>query len=288
MSYIYLISCVFMSASSSVFGKIFTRNNDARKDATVFYNFLMAVSTFLGWGILYSFDFSFNASVLWYSALFGLCYTVYLVGSINALKHGSAALTSLFVALSLILTTIWGFIFWGADITPLVIIGVILVVCSIVLCLHTEEKDETKISLRWLIYVILACLGNAGTAIVQRTQQVQYEGQHGNMLMMFATGFSALAYLALYLKSDRRDTPKMVKTSWWIPTCAGVCNLLLNVFVMLMAVTDLSPSLIYPTIGVGGLAVVTVFSLVFFKEKMNRWQWLGVAIGAVAVVLLSV
>jgi drug/metabolite transporter (DMT)-like permease len=35
------------------------------------------------------------------------------------------------------------------------------------------------------------------------------------------------------------------------------------------------------------LSIVTVFSLLVFKEKMSRRQWLGVVIGAVAVVLLS-
>ena len=57
---------------------------------------------------------------------------------------------------------------------------------------------------------------------------------------------------------------------------------------MLMAMTDLSPSLIYPVVSVGGLAVVTIFSLFVFKEKMYPKQWFGVAIGAVAVVLLSI
>ena len=57
---------------------------------------------------------------------------------------------------------------------------------------------------------------------------------------------------------------------------------------MLMAVTTLSPSLIYPVIGVGSLAVVTIFSLFVFKEKMHWWQWVGVAVGALAVALLSI
>ena len=117
---------------------------------------------------------------------------------------------------------------------------------------------------------------------------MKYNGQHGNMLMLFAIGFCALAYLVVYLRSDRSDTSTMLKTSWWLPVCAGVCNLILNVFVMLMALTTLSPSLIYPVIGVGGLAVVTIFSLLVFKEKMRWWQWLGVAVGAVAVILLSI
>ena len=287
MPYLYLILSVFMNASSSVFGKLFNRKNDKKKDSTVFYNFLLLVSVFIGWGILYVFKFSFNASVLWYSGLFALCYTMCNVGIINGLKYGPATLTSLIIGLSLLVTTIWGFVFWNAKVTVSVVIGLVLVVCSITLCLYTRGKDEKTVSWKWLFYVALAFFGNAGCTIVQRTQQIQFNGHHGNMLMVFAMGFSALAYLVVYVKSDRKDTPIMIKTSWWAPVCAGICNLVLNVLVMEMALTTLSPSLIYPVIGAGGLAVVTVFSLIMFKEKMRWWQWLGVAVGATAVVLLS-
>ena len=288
MPYIYLVVSVFMSASSSVFGKIFNKKNDEKRDSTIFYNFLLIISVFICWGILYIIDFSFDANVLWYSILFAICYTACNLGIINALKYGPAMLTSLFISLSLILTTLWGFVFWDAKVTLPVIIGLLLVACAIVLCLYTKGKDDKSVSWKWLLYVALAFLGNAGCSIVQRTQQVQHNGQHGNMLMLFAIGFCALAYLIIYLKSNREDTPTMLKTSWWIPVCAGICNVILNVFVMLMAVTDLSPSLIYPVIGVGGLAVVTIFSLLVFKEKMRWWQWVGVAVGALAVALLSI
>ena len=236
MPYIYLILSVFMSASSSVFGKLFNKQNDTKKDSTIFYNFFLLSSVCLGWGILYAFDFSFNANVLWYSALFALCYTVCNIGIINALKYGPATLTALLVGLSLLVTTIWGFIFWDAEITIPVVIGLVLVCCAIALCLYTKKKDEKTISLKWIFYVALAFFGNAGCSIVQRTQQVQYNGEHGKMLMLFATGISALVYLAVYLKSDKSDTPTMIKTSWWIPVCAGVCNLILNALVMLLAV----------------------------------------------------
>ena len=289
MPYIYLILSVFMSASASVFGKIFNRQNETEKNSTVFYNFLLVVSAFVSWGVLFAFDFSFDASVLLYSVLFSLCYTVCYLGFTNALKFGPALLTSLLMNLSLIATTIWGFFFWGAQVTIPVIVGLALVVIAIVLCLYSKDKEEEKtISWKWLFFVFLAFAGNAGCAITQRTQQLQYGGQHGSLLMFVALGLSTIVYLFIYLKSDRTDTPKMLKRSWWSPVLAGVCNVLLNLFLIIIASTDLSPSLIYPVIGVGGLAVVILFSLFVFKEKMYWWQWLGVFIGAVAVVLLSI
>lgn len=288
MPYLYLVVSVFMNASSSVFGKVFNKRSEDKKDATIFYNFCLMISVCACWAILYALDFSFEANVLWYSVLFAICYTVFNIGMINGLKYGPASLTSLLLGLSLLVTTIWGFIFWDAKLTVFVVIGLILVGCSIVLCLYTKEKEQKTISLKWLFYVALAFFGNAGCTIVQRTQQIQYNGQHGNMLMLFASLFSALAYLIIYLKSNREDSTTILRESWWVPICAGICNVILNVFVMLMALTDLSPSLIYPVIGAGGLTVVMVFSLFVFKEKMRWWQWLGIGIGTIAVVLLSI
>ena len=105
--------------------------------------------------------------------------------------------------------------------------------------------------------------------------------------MAVATFFGAIASFLLWLKSDKSDTKVMLKSSWYFPVGAGVFNLLLNIFVMRMALTTLSPSLIYPVIGVGGLMVVTLFSLFAFKEKLKWQQWLGIALGAIATALLS-
>lgn len=287
MPYLFLVVSVFMSASSSIFGKFYNKKTN-KKDSSALYNFLLLVSVFLCWGVLYSIKFSFEITVIGYSLLFAICYSACNIGIINALIYGSAMLTSLFVNLSLILTTVWGFVFWKAEITIFVVLGLILVILSIFLCLFTKKKDEKSVSLKWLVYVIVAFLGNAGCSIVQRTQQIRFDGEHGNMLMFFATGISALASFLIYDNSDKTDTKTVLKYLWWIPVCAGVCNVVLNMFVMILSITDLSPSLIYPVIGVGGLIVVMLFSLLLFSEKLKWWQWLGIAIGSIAVILLSI
>ena len=86
-----------------------------------------------------------------------------------------------------------------------------------------------------------------------------------------------------FLCSDRRDAKVAARSSWYFPVLAGVLNLL----VILMATSTLSPSLIYPVLAIGSLTVVTVFSLVIFKEKMRWWQWLGVLLGMAATGILS-
>ena len=115
----------------------------------------------------------------------------------------------------------------------------------------------------------MAFFGNAGCSIVQRTQQIQFSGQHKYMLMTFATLLSAIACFIIYLYGDKSKSKEILKKSWYFPVTAGSCNVILNLFVMLLATSSLSPSFIYPVIGVGGLMVVTLVSLFIFKEKLE-------------------
>lgn len=288
MPYIYLIGSVFFNASSSVFGTYFNKKSEGQKDTSAFYNLLLMISVFIAWAVYYAFNFSFHAKVLPYSVLFAFCYTLCNLGIINALKCGPSSLTTLFVSLATILTTVWGFIFWNSKLTIYIFFGLVFVVFSLALCLYTGKKEEKKISVKWLIYVLLALLGNAGCSITQRTQQMQFDGKYAGELMAFATLFSCIVCFLIWLKSDKSDTKKMLKRSWCFPVVAGIANMLLNYFVILLAATSLSPSLIYPVIGVGSLAVVIMFSLFAFKEKLKWWQWLGLGMGAIATILLSI
>ena len=288
LPYIYLILSVLTISTSSIFGTYYNRKNEGARDPSALYNFLQAASVCVCWVILYLLDFSFEAAVLPYSVLFGICFAVCNIGIICALQTGPTSLTTLFVALSLILTTVWGFFFWDAPFTLIVFIGLVLVVASIVLCLTTGKKEEKKLSFKWLVFVLMACFGNAGCSIVQRTQQTDFDGAHGKMLMAFATLFATAVCFVLYLRSDKRDTKAVARRSWYFPVLAGVCNVVLNLCVMLLALTTLPPSLVYPVIGVGELAIVMLFSLFAFRERLRWWQWLGILLGAVATVLLSI
>ena len=288
MSYVYLILSVFTLASASIFGTYYNRANEGKRDITPLYNFMqLAVITTI-WFALYLFDFSFDVGVLPYAILFAAFYTVNNIGVLGALFNGPTSLTSLFVTLSLLLTTIWGFFFWGASPTFIVITGLVLVVISMTLCLYTGKKEEKKITFKWLVYIAMAFFGNAACMIVQKEQQLAFDGAHGKMLMAFATFFAMLAFLVIYLRSDKRDSRVILKASWGFPVFAGAANVVLNMSLIALALSELSPSLIYPVSGVGELVVVMFFSVLAFKEHLNRSQWVGVVVGAVATVLLSV
>jgi drug/metabolite transporter (DMT)-like permease len=181
-------------------------------------------------------------------------------------------------------------LFWNADFTPRVGIGLVLVAIALFLCIYKGKEvdaDKKKVTFRWIIFCLISFLGNAGCTITQKTQQLKFNGKYGNMLMMFATAMSVIVTLIIYLKSDRSDSKVIFKNNFYLPILSGASNVILNLFVMLLAVSSLSPTLVYPTIAVGGLILTALISLIVFKEKLRWWQWLGVVVGIVATAILS-
>ena len=288
MPYVYLISSIFLIASSSIFGAFYNRKNINSKRATELYNALLLGCVALFWTALFLFDKTLDWAVVPYSILFAFCYALCNIGLIEALKTGGVALTSLIFQLSLIGVSAWGFFFWDAPFTLIVAIGLILVGIALWLCLYPGKKQESKFSWKWLGYVSMAFIGNAGCSIVQKTQQMTFKGQYGNFFMMLAVGMAAIMCIVIYCKGDKTEFAQTVKSSWYFPITAGICNAFLNLFVIILATSALSPSLIYPTLAIGSLALTTFFSAFVFHEKMHWWQWIGVFVGIVAVALLSI
>lgn len=288
MQYLYLVGSVICLASTSIFAGFFTRRTSKFRDSSALYSFLMMSAVFLLWTVLFLTDRSFDVGVLWYSLLFALGFAACNIGIIGGARNGPVSLTSLMSSISLVVVTIWGFFFWDSPVTPTVLVGLCLVVVALVLCLYQRGGEEKSISFKWLIFGLMALFGNAVCSIVQRTQQTAYDGKYGNMLMMFATFLSMLVCLGFYLFSDKRDTKPAIRIGWYIPVFAGVCNVGLNMFVMLMALGSLSPSLIYPTISVGGLILTSLFSVIVLRERLRPAQWAGIGVGIVATLLLSI
>jgi drug/metabolite transporter (DMT)-like permease len=275
----------------NIFGGYFNKSTTGKKDAQMIYTFIVLLSSLIVWWIMYAINFSFDAKVLPYSVMFGLFLTIGTICNIFALKTGPIVLTSLIVQISTVMVAIWGLIFWNTAFTIKVISGIILVVVSLFLCLYSKKQEEDaktqKITFKWLVFVMLAFVGNGGCLIVQKSQQMAFNNQHSNMLMAFAMVICIIAGTIALIKSDKVDVKPIVKKGGIFAYLVGVSNVLLNLFVLLLANTTLSPSLIYPTLAVGSLIITTILSIFLFKERLKWWQWIGVAVGMIAVGLLS-
>lgn len=288
MEYLYLIGSVFFTSSSSIFGAFYNKRNTRKENSAALYSFIKLATVFILWVVMFAFDRTFESNVIIYAVLFASFYTLCNVSLIKALAIGPVALTSLLMQLSLIAVSVWGFFFWNSSFTIFTAVGLVMVAIALFLCLYDKKTDENnKFNVKWLFFALMAFIGNAGCSIVQKTEQIVFNGKYGNELMMVACGISAIICLCFWLTKPHEQSKEIIKSSGAFPMLAGLCNFLLNLLVIILATSSLSPSLIYPVIAVGGLVVTMFFSAFVFKEKMRPTQWIGIIVGAIAVGILS-
>jgi len=94
MDYLYLFFGMVGMGGLSIFAAFYNRKNKERPGTSRLYTLLVVIFAFLGWCVLYAFDFSFEPKVLLFSAFYGIGYATAMLGMIGALASGSVALTA--------------------------------------------------------------------------------------------------------------------------------------------------------------------------------------------------
>ena len=276
------------SAMLSIMSSLFSKQNSEHKNVSSLYSLIVTISAFLSWGVICAIDFQFDLRVIWYSLAYGLFYAMALLGLFNAFRTGPASLTAFIKQLSLIGVALWGFIFWNTPFTSTITIGLIFITAALYLCLMPDKKTKEKnISARWCFFSLLLLVGNAGCSIIQKYQQMAFDGSFGNLFMFFVTGFSAEVCAVTYFQGDRCRLRELARNTIFFPIIGGISSAVLNLLILLLISTSLSESVIFPGIAVGGLILTTLFSVTAYKEKLYLHQWFGLSIGAVALVFLN-
>ena len=82
-----------------------------------------------------------------------------------AIKVGSLSLTSLAISFSLLIPTVVGIVLYDEPLTAWFFIGLGLLLASLVLI--NTKGGEIKITFKWIIFVLLAFIGNGSCSAVQ-------------------------------------------------------------------------------------------------------------------------
>ena len=287
MGYIYLILAMCSSASLSIMSTLFGRFNKS-KNISGLYSLILTATALVMWGIICLYEGEINISVIKYSLLFGVFYTVAMIGMFKAYQTGSVSLTAFVKQLSLIGVAFWGLVFWDNPLTSNVIVGLILIVIALYLCFRPDNKDTKKFTFAWLLYALMLLVGNAGCSIVQKYQQLEFDGNYKSLFMLFGAAVAFISSAVFYFCGNRYSFKDINLKTVICPVVGGISSATLNLLILLLITSPLSESVIFPGIAVGGLVLTTIFSVIAYKEKMSILQWCGLMVGVVALVLLNI
>ena len=280
MNILYLVVIVITLSAQNI-----TKKGYTQKSSGGVYTFsvltCLAAALFF---VLTSKGFHFEKGVVPYALAFATAYCTTTVFSVLAIGCGSLSLTNLMISYSLMIPALYGVFFLNDKLKVFFYPGMIMLACS--LFLINEQGEKTKVRFKWILYVALAAVGNGMCSVFQKMQQVKFDGAYKNELMIISLVAGAIGLSVAALIRERKEILPCVKSGWIYAVLGGVCNGIVNLFVMILS-GRMQASLMFPLISAGGIIVTYIISRYFYKENLTRKQFIGFILGIGSVVLLN-
>ena len=289
MEYIALIVAAIGVTVQNIFKQKF---NEKGKGSPFFFSATTSFVAMVLFAVVNT-DWYYGVELLLPSFLFAITYASATVFPVFALMHGPLAKTTLINSFSLLIPALYGIIFQGKNnksaVSPVLIIGIVLLFCSLFL-VNYQKKDEGKITLKWIIFVALAFLGNGLCSTVQSMKKDFYGTAGNNMFMIVALGTASFILLcaSLIMKEQRDYIGFTIKKGGLIALLCGFANGVTNLLTIYLNATNVPASVIFPVISGGGLILVFVYAVFIKKEKFTLVQYIGYGVGITALVLMNI
>lgn len=279
---IFLCASVIGISAQGVIKKFY--NGRAKNRGVLIFGAVSVLSACLFFIVSGGFKFDFEVGILPYAMGFAVSYGTAIVAGFLAIKWGALSLTSLITSYSLIIPTFYGLIFLDEPSSLTFWIGLSLLLVS--LFLINSRKAELKISVRWVVAVALAFLGNGVCSAVQNASLRRFDGAYKNEFMIVSLlVVSVILFFAAFI-AERGDIGYTVRRGGYLMVLCGVANGAVNLFVMLLA-TRMRASLMFPIISAGGIILTWTVSRFIYKEKLTVSQNFALVFGIAAVILMN-
>lgn len=284
MSWLLLIITVFTLALQNVFTKQYNSKQIGGQITYLAFSTFFAIAVFF---VASGFKFSYESGIFIYSLVFSVCYSAALLGLTTALACGLLSVTSLIMSYSLIIPTAYGILFLNEPVKNTMCVGFVLLVISLVLVNYKKGTDKfSGINSKWLFAIIIAFIGNGGCSVVQRQQQIAFDGKYKSEFMMISLIISAVVLICAALLLERKYIVRAAKQGWYLSGLYGSFNGLTNLFAMYLG-NMLPVSLVFPVLSGGSIIVTAAISVLAYKEKLSKVQLAGVLTGTASIVFLN-
>lgn len=231
---------------------------------------------------------NFDIAVIPYSIVFAISCAVSNVFGLLAIMAGPLAITSLLISYSMLIPTIYGLIFLHQAVNYTFYIGIILLIISVFLINYKKSKNcDEKLSVKWIIYVIIAVVGTGLCSVSQNAQQVAFSGEYKSEFMAIAFGLSAIFMGIVAILKERTEFIACIRPCVKYAGICGILNAIVNIVVMILF-GRINSSLIFPINSAGGIIIVALFSVLVYKERLTKWQTIGMLLGIMSLVLLQI
>lgn len=283
---IFLILTILQSTAIFVVMKLFNRFRiDNWQAITVNY----IVATVFGF-VIYKGEISpeiiLQEEWFVYALILGLTFiSTFFVFALSSQKVG-VALTSVASKMSVIIPVIAGLILLGEKMNVWSSLGVGLALIAFYLTLG--QGANSSFPKKYLFLPLLLFLGNGINDTLMKYAEFHFVSDSNNLILFLSVIFSSSLLLGIiisivkYFRLKYRIQLKNI--------LAGIILGLLNfgsTFYILKCMGLYDSSVVFPVTNAGIVSLSALMGFYFFREKLSKKNWAGIALAILAIVLIA-
>lgn len=274
----YLLLAIFSSSAIAVLMRL-SSGKIQNNVAMLAMNYLMCTLLSMGFSGLGSLFPAGSTLTLLMGTAQGLLYLVsFLLLNISTARNG-VVLSSVFMKLGLLVPMVLSIFLFGELPSALQLIGFVMALTAIFLI--NFEPGQKQIRMNWLLLLLLLG-GGSGDAMAKI-----FETWGDPSLVSHFLLYTFLTALILCLALMKYKQQRIGRAELLFGLAIGIPNFFSAKF-LLAALNSLPAVIVYPTYSVATMLVVTLAGALFFREKLNRNQWLALVIILLALVFLNI
>ena len=235
-----------------------------------------------------------DPTVIWISALSGVCTSLFVVSWLLAIRTGAFMMVDVFLLMGVLIPLVVCAIFFDEPIIPIQWIGIaVLIIAGYVMCSY-NAKLKGKMTFKAFLMLLL-CAASYGCTDLSQKLFVNLSPVSDNSVFQFYTYiFAALTLVicSLVFRSHEKKTNELrspIAVVKPIAIYVGVMAICLyaNSYFKTAAATYLDAAQIYPLSQGGALVLAMIMAAIFFKEKITIRSIIGVVLCAVALLMIN-
>jgi drug/metabolite transporter (DMT)-like permease len=285
---IYLVLAIIFNGLIGVIFKLFGLRG-VNIYAAISFNYVVCI--LMATIVLGSFPISmefFSQPWIVLAILLGLFFPVIFNLYGRAVQHLGVVISTIFHKMSLIAPALVGILIYGEEFTIFKGLGVITAMLAIYFI--PKEKTDSNASESVRKYIYLGFLILAGSSLIDTGLYLKDK--------LFTINIDDLRFTAtLFLFALIGSIPLLIQNKMKTGSSIGVKELVaggvlgvpnfFSIYFILLGLNSLDGSIFFPINNVGILIVSGLAGILFFKEKMNIYKYIGFALAIITIILLQ-
>ena len=245
-------------------------------------NYLTASLIALGF-ILFRYEFHFSIETLFFGAFLGILLAGTFVIYSKAISLAGTALATVSARLSVLIPVLLSIMLFGESPNLKMILGFVLALATLHMFYLSLKNHGTKEGRKGKYLYLLVLL--VGIGIIDFSMKIF---EHNFLIaekgiFVFTMFFSAFIYTLTYLLIKKI---KFDKSTYKLGLILGVPNVL-SIHFLLAALSEVAAIVVFPVLNIGVIVLTAIAAYLFWKEEINLYGKIAIAVGIAAILLLK-